>query len=158
MGVFICAFTSSGKSTIARKYKNVIDMESTKYKYLNYNESEQSKGTTRIKNPDYPQNYFDELERIKNLYDYILVADGVVCEWLIQNKYEYWQVFPNVDLKKEYYDRCLTRGNSREFAGWLMNNWNEWIEGAKNDRFAKKHIELKSGEFLESVLQNLIKK
>ena len=44
----------------------------TKYKYLNYNESEQSKGTARIKNPDYPQNYFDELERIKDLYDYTL--------------------------------------------------------------------------------------
>ena len=35
MGIFIYAFTATGKSTLAKKYKNVIDMESVNYKYLN---------------------------------------------------------------------------------------------------------------------------
>lgn len=37
MGIFKYAFTATGKSTISKKYSNVIDMESTKYKYLNSN-------------------------------------------------------------------------------------------------------------------------
>ena len=59
MGVFIYAFTATGKSSVARKYKNVIDMESTLYKYLgNYKEDELSKGTPRPINKQWPQNYF----------------------------------------------------------------------------------------------------
>ena len=30
MGIFVYAFTATGKSTVSRKYKNIIDMESTK--------------------------------------------------------------------------------------------------------------------------------
>ena len=34
MGIFIYAFTATGKSTVTKKYSNVIDMESTLYKYI----------------------------------------------------------------------------------------------------------------------------
>ena len=34
MGIFVYAFTATGKSSVSKKYSNVIDMESTLYKYV----------------------------------------------------------------------------------------------------------------------------
>lgn len=34
MGIFVYAFTATGKSSVEKKYGNVVDMESTLYKYL----------------------------------------------------------------------------------------------------------------------------
>ena len=51
MGIFVFAFTATGKSTVAKKYKNVIDMESTLYKYIgNDLEDESLKSTSRFLN------------------------------------------------------------------------------------------------------------
>ena len=116
MGIFIFAFTATGKSTVARKYKNVIDMESTRYKYLDNNvEDESLKSTKRKINKEWPSNYFKSLKKVKDKYDYILIADEICNDFLINNKYDYWYVYPKRELKQEYLDRCKKRGNNEEF-------------------------------------------
>ena len=115
MGVFIFAFTATGKSTVARKYRNVIDMESTHYKYIDNNaEDESLKSTVRDINREWPYNYFKELKKVKDKYDYILIADEICNDFLIDNKYDYWYVYPKRELKHEYLDRCKKRGNNEE--------------------------------------------
>lgn len=159
MGIFVYAFTATGKSTLGKKYKNVIDMESTLYKYLgNFEEKESLKSTKRELNKDWPNNYFEALKEVKDKYDYILISDEICDEFLKEFGYEYWWVFPNENLKDEYLKRCKERGNNDEFIYWYSKLWNEWISKCKNDKNASKHIELKQGEFLEDVLPNLIKK
>ena len=60
MGIFVFAFTATGKSNVAKKYKNVIDMESTLYKYIgNDLEDESLKSTSRFLNEEWPENYFN---------------------------------------------------------------------------------------------------
>lgn len=55
MGIFIYAFSATGKSTVAKKYSNVIDMESTLYKYLGvFKEDESLKSTEREINKQWP--------------------------------------------------------------------------------------------------------
>ena len=101
MGLFVYASTATGKSSLSKKYKNVIDMESTLYKYLDQSEVDESKKSTERKlNPDWPQNYFEALEKIKNKYDYILISDDICNEFLHKNNYDYIQVYPAVNLKK----------------------------------------------------------
>lgn len=160
MGIFVYASTATGKSTCAKKYKNVIDMESTKYKYLDQNaEDESAKSTkSRTLNPAWPKNYFDALKEVKDKYDYILIADEICNSFLLENKLEYWWVYPNLELKREYLNRCKNRGNNRKFIKFYKKNWKNWYFLCKNDKNASKHIELKHGEFLESVLPNLEKK
>lgn len=159
MGVFIFAFTATGKSTLATKYKNVIDMESTLYKYIdNYLEDESLKSTPRKLNKEWPINYFKALKEAKDKYDYILIADEVCKDFIINNKFEYWYVYPKRELKKEYLNRCKNRGNNEEFIYWYSKLWNEWIEKCEEDNYASKKIELSSNEFLEDVLPNLILK
>ena len=159
MGIFIYASTATGKSTCGKKYKNVIDMESTVYKYLNEkgNDETRKSNPDRIPNPSWPQNYFQALEEIKNKYDYILISDDICDEFLHKNNYEYWQVYPQIDLKQEYLQRCKQRGNNDEFIYWYDKQWDAWYNQCKNDKFASRHIELSSGQHLEDVLPNLVK-
>ena len=156
MGIFIFAFTATGKSTVARKYENVIDMESTQYKYMNSNVDDESlKSTVRNVNKEWPDNYFDALEKIKDKYDYILIADEICNDFLVNNKYDYWYVYPKRKLKQEYLDRCKKRGNNEEFIYWYSKLWDEWINKCEEDKYASKKIELDSNEYLEDVLPNL---
>ena len=157
MGVFIYAFTATGKSTLAKKYSNVIDMESTLYKYLgDFKEDESLKSTVREINKAWPDNYFKMLLEVKDKYDYILISDEICDEFLKENDFEYWWVYPQKELKEEYMERCRKRRNNNEFISWSSKLWNEWIDKCKNDKNASKHIELKSNQFLEDVLPNLI--
>ncbi len=156
MGIFIYAFTATGKSSLAKKYKNVIDMESTLYKYQGIaKEDEKSKGTSREINKEWPNNYFQALKEVKDKYDYILISDDICNEFLKSNKYEYWWIYPKIELKSEYLERCKKRGNNQEFIKWYSKLWDEWIENCINDKNASKHIQLKSNEYLEDVLPNL---
>ena len=158
MGIFIYAFTATGKTTLEKKYKNVIDMESTKYKYLDSNNNETTKSTLRKINKDWPNNYFNALDEVKNKYDYILISDEICNEYLHKNNYEYWWIYPNKNLKIEYLKRCKNRGNNQEFINWYSKLWDEWINDCINDTKATRHIELKSKQYLEDVLPNIIKK
>ena len=156
MGVFVYCYTATGKSTLGKKYSNVIDMESTLYKYLDSStEKETDKGKVRERNPEFPKNYFKALDDVKDKYDYILISDNICDSWLTENKIEYWQVYPNVNLKEEYLERMKKRGNPKEFIEYQGKLWNEWVDGCAKDKNAKKHIELKAGQYLENVLPNL---
>lgn len=155
MGIFIYTFTAAGKTSLSKKYSNVIDMESTIYKYMESKEDESKKGTIRKLNTDWPQNYFSALNQVKNEYDYILISDEVCNEFLKNNNYEYWWVYPNKNLKEEYLNRCKKRGNNQKFIYWYSKSWDKWIENCKKDKLASRHIELKSNEYLENVLPNL---
>ena len=155
MGVFIFAFTATGKTTVAKKYENVIDLESTYYKYINYTDDESLKSTARSINEEWPNNYFEALKNVKDKYDYILIADEICNEFLINNKYDYWYVYPKRELKQEYLDRCKKRGNNEEFIYWYSKLWDQWIDKCEEDNYASKKIELKSNEYLEDVLPNL---
>ena len=156
MGIFIYTFTATGKTTLSKKYSNVIDMESTKYKYINEDyENESLKSTNRIINKEWPNNYFNELLKEKDKYDYILISDEVCNSFLKDNNIDYWWVYPKRELKEEYLERCKKRGNNKEFIYWYNKLWDKWIDECINDNNASKHIELNSNEYLEDVLPNL---
>ena len=156
MGMFVYAFSATGKSSVAKKYSNVIDMESTLYKYLgNFKENESLKSTDREINKQWPENYFKALKEAKDKYDYILISDEICDKFLKDNNFEYWWVYPQRDLKEEYMNRCKERGNNAEFIYWYSKLWEEWISKCENDKLASKHIELKSNQYLEDVLPNL---
>ena len=75
-GIVIAGFATCGKSILGKKYKNVLDLESSVYRYKSYNNKlsvEQNKGTRREENGDWPQNYYDAICEAINDYDVVLV-------------------------------------------------------------------------------------
>lgn len=158
MGIFVYAFTATGKSSVNKKYNNIIDMESTLYKYIGTtSEDESLKSTPREINKEWPNNYFKALLEVKDKYDYILISDDICNEFLIENNLEYWWIYPKRELKEEYLERCKNRGNNDEFIYWYDKLWDEWIDACINDTKASKHIELDSNQYIEDVLPNLKK-
>lgn len=76
MGILIAGFATCGKSVLGKKYKNVIDLESSSYKHVCSDDNltvEERKGTKRNINDKWPQNYYDAIMIAINNYDIVLV-------------------------------------------------------------------------------------
>lgn len=88
MGIVISGFGGVGKTELAKKYENVIDLESIiwKWKYdvditekIEYYKSYEK----RTPNENYPQNYIDEIKKAIIEYDIVLVAfSNIIIEEL----------------------------------------------------------------------------
>lgn len=104
-GILIGGFKAIGKSTLSKKYSNVIDLESSNFEYI-IDENiknipvEQRKGLkNRIKNPEYPLNYYNELisnkkrnneefvSRVKEVYYADFPKDFEKVIWLQKGQY-----------------------------------------------------------------------
>lgn len=155
--MIISAFPGCGKTTLGNKYKNVIDLESSLYKYffdkdITRKEIEERKATPREKNPEYPKNYIKAIqEAIKN-YDIVLTSCGpLIRSELKKNKLENIVVYPSIDCKDEYIQRYIDRGNHSNFINHVKKNFEEWIKKFDEDKSVTK-IKMKKGETLEDVL------
>lgn len=78
MGKIISAFAGVGKSYVGKKYKNVLDLESTYYKWLedgvaNLTEEQRKGNKNRVLNPQWPQNYIEKIVEEKDNYDIVLI-------------------------------------------------------------------------------------
>lgn len=72
-GIVIATFVTCGKTYLTKKYKNVIDLESSNYKFDNSEliniPKEERNGTVRKINKDWPENYYKAI----GSYDIVLV-------------------------------------------------------------------------------------
>lgn len=76
MAIIIAGFTTCGKSVLGRKYRNVIELESSSYKHKIFDTDltvEQRKGTKREINDEWPQNYYKAIDEACKKYDVVLV-------------------------------------------------------------------------------------
>ena len=70
-GILIAGFGAIGKTTVSKKYNNVMDLESSSFKYIIDDElkklnPEEGKGLkSRKLNKEFPNNYYNEI--MKNL-------------------------------------------------------------------------------------------
>ena len=75
-GIIIAGFATCGKSVLGKKYSNVIDLESSNYKYNDFNfeniSTEAKKGTKREINMDWPYNYYRAINEAVKKYDVVL--------------------------------------------------------------------------------------
>jgi len=135
--IIISAFPGCGKSHLFRNKgdKQILDSDSSKF--------DKSK---------FPQNYIDHIKSNIGLADMILVSSHKeVRDALVDNGIEFTLVYPNKDIKDEYIQRYIDRGNEEKFVELLKKNWNIWIPELEQQNGCEK-IELSSGQYLSDVV------
>jgi hypothetical protein len=117
-GIIIAAFATCGKTYLGNKYSNVIDLESSKYKYINVPDKtiEQLKGTIGKINPKWPNNYYKAIMKAQEEYDVVLIQlKPEHFDYLDKNNIKYSIAYPNLNNWGEVEKRCIARNNNKNF-------------------------------------------
>jgi len=156
--IIIAGTAGVGKTELAKRYKNVIDLESSAYSWLypQGTDVEAMKGAAgRMDHPDWPQNYIAAIKDAIAKYDFVCVGGNL--EKNFGNYLEAGIDFEIFTLEKnaipEYIERFVNRGNSREWAEKVYARYDEYLP--RYQAVGKKMVFLGPGETLESfLLQN----
>ena len=155
--MIIAGWAGIGKTTLAKKYSNVIDIESSPYKWdysgLEPGDYEKMKGRKdRTPNKNFPLNYINAIKEAEKKYD-------IICVWChpenvfphyVEHSIDYVLCYPSKEAIGEYAQRMRGRGNSEEFISGVMNSFETRWTQFENDNHRK--IILDVGETLESRL------
>lgn len=162
-GIIISAFAGLGKTTLANKYTNILDLESTNYHWIFEKESrenltnEELKGVkSRKLNEEWPQNYIKKILEAQREYDIILItASEEIRNILVKNNIDFIFAFPKSDSLQEIINRCIKRNNNEEFIEGIKEAFYKWQKDLENYNY--KVILVDKDEYLEdSLKRNLI--
>lgn len=154
-GIIISGFATCGKSILGKKYKNVIDLESSPFKNIMRTDLsiEEQKGTKREENPLWPQNYYGAIMDTVKKYDIVLVQlKPEHFDYFDKNNIKYSIAYPNINNWKEVEKRCIERGNNDTFITRLKEVFVPFYEDAIKRNYEKLYI-LNGKETLEDILK-----
>ncbi len=156
LGNIIAGYPGVGKTYLASKYKNVIDLDSAQFAYIIDDEllnlkSEKRKGLYTKNNPNWPQNYIDAIKiAIKN-YDYVLVWTRMdAIEEYQKNNFNFSICYPDKNSFLNYEKRYKDRENNDIYINKKNKEYYEYIEIFEKMKVNK--IILKGKETLEDYL------
>ena len=137
MSIIIAGFATVGKSVLGKKYKNVIDLKSSTYKFINISDNiniEERKGSKRDINPLWPYNYYSAIKNAIKKYDIILIQlKPEHFDYLDNNNIKYSIVYPSLNNWKVVEERCLKQGNNDAFIKRLKEVFIPYYEDIKKE-------------------------
>ncbi len=144
-GIIISAFATCGKTYLGEKYKNVIDLESSNYKYDNSKiiniPSEERKGTLRKLNDKWPNNYYEAIIEARKKYDIVLVQlKPEHFDYFDKNNIKYSISYPNLNNFEEVKRRCIARNNNQKYIARLKEVFQPYYEDAIKRKYEKLYI------------------
>lgn len=153
--ILIAGFGAIGKTTLASKYKNILDLESSSFKYIIDDELkklrvEERKGLKNRKlNPEYPDNYYEAIIENLNKYDIVLISmHNEIIKKLEDNNIDYIVVYPKEDMIDEIIERCIARGNIEDFLSGVKDAYYRLYPSEK-----AKVLWLDKGKYIEDILK-----
>jgi hypothetical protein len=145
----IAGFPGTGKSFQHQNNpQTTSDSDSSEFSW----EKDEFGKNTKIRNPQFPDNYMDHIEDNIGLVDVIFVSShAVVREALQEHGYNFTLVYPDISLKEEYLERFKKRGSPEGFINLLSTNWETWINECENEKGCTK-ICLNKGQYISDVI------
>ncbi len=155
-GIVVAGFGAIGKTVLGNKYANIIDLESSNYKWDNTGfeniSSEELKGIVRPINKDWPANYHKAIVEAREKYAVVLTSmHEHVLNFLEQNKIDYYLAFPTMDSAEIIKQRCYARGNNENFVNILIDTLYDFNKKL-DDYHPKEILKVNKNEYLEDVL------
>lgn len=155
-GTIICGFAGIGKTFLSNTYKNVIDLESSSYKWIylddveDLNHEERKGLQNRVLNPAWPSNYVLDIIGKCDKDNIVLTSmDKEVREALRQWGCRYYVAYPDISCKDDYIERYKQRGNNEKFIETISSNFESWVQALEDETYK---IVLRNGDFLETAL------
>ncbi|HEM3640962.1 TPA: hypothetical protein U1C36_000028 [Streptococcus suis] len=130
--MFLFAFPGMGKTTLAKKYTDVVDLEMSDIKYDNSSvrhlTKEERKSTKRpLKDKRYKTIYVNKAYTLHRQGKTVLVALNFLMRMLlvmsIRGSVPFHIYIPHPSLKEEYRQRYILRGNNDRFIFEAMFIW-----------------------------------
>jgi hypothetical protein len=134
----VSAFPGCGKSHLFRNKgeKKILDSDSSTFD-----------------KSQFPQNYIEHIKSNIGKVDIILVSSHKeVRDALVSESINFTLVYPSKDIKDEYIQRYIDRGNDGKFVELLKQNWDNWTDELENQEGCEK-IKLESGQYLSNVIE-----
>ena len=155
--MIIAAYAGTGKTTFAKKESSAVDLPSMPYSWIlpepgdrNDNELEGEKGALyHLRNPLFPDNYIVVILKAERTNDYVLIPTSNEVVRRLQEEYgrKVLLCYPTDDLRAEYRERFLQRGNSESFLELFVECWDGFLGPIKENKDGV-HIPLGSGMYL----------
>lgn len=108
---------------------------------------------SKVRNPEFPNNYIKHIESLIGKVDVILVSTHKeVIQGLIEAGIDFKIIYPNTKLKAYYLERYTKRGSDESFIELMDEMWDVFIMDIKCEVRVPK-IELQSkDEYLSDVI------
>ncbi len=154
----ISVFAGLGKTTVGKKYSSVCDLQSSPFRcdYSNIKKEDFEKmkcSSSRISNPDWPDNYLRAIIDAMKIYDVVLVPSSMdVRTLLIDNNIEFLFVLPSKDNenRQKLLKRYEHRGNNIDLINDVMNYFDDWSRNQSDYDYPIKILD--KDKYLEDLL------
>lgn len=107
----------------------ILDSDSSQFSWIRLYDP-LGRPTTKLRNPDFPNNYIEHIKENIGKYDCIFVSSHKeVRDALDADGIDFTIVYPEQDCKAEWIGRCFIRekkGESGCSAEAMYDNWHQW--------------------------------
>jgi hypothetical protein len=142
----ISAFPGAGKSWLAQNPGNlrITDSDSSGFSWTNQAEN--------IRHPEWPQNYMRHILEQIRISDIVFVSTHKdVRDAMLKAMIPFILVYPSLDMKQEYIQRYIDRGNASAFVALLEQNYELWIAELEAQECYMRVV-LKPGQYLADIM------
>jgi hypothetical protein len=132
--MIIAAYAGVGKTTYAKLHaEDTLDFVCMPYKYEQSDEADKGEAgkacSENTMDPEWPFNYVDALEKIKDGHKFILIPSDTAVLYLLKERgMPFLLVTPLRSAKEEYRRRFIERGNSNEFIEIFIEHWDSFMD------------------------------
>lgn len=162
LGIIICGYSGMGKTTLGKKYENIAEIGQSCYRHIFLDktayeldrEARKNIRTKKIPNPDWPKNYIDKINELRETHDFVLVfTDPDLMAAFRTQQIPFIIALPDRVRKTEFISNFRTRGQDETFCKIAAEKWDPMLELLS--ACPEEKIILRDHEYLEDALIRL---